>query len=117
MTALGRAEEAIKVLECLSAANKKPAGYFVNLSLAQIKQSDHRDAASTALDGLRLYRDDQDLIGNLLTAQTAMGAFGKAAETAKIRLSTSEMSTPCTKWQLCTASTLKASANSTGRWP
>lgn len=87
LTALARAEEAIKALECLSAANKKPAGYFVNLSLAQIKQSDHRAAASTALDGLRLYPDDQDLIGNLLTAQTAVGAFGEAAETAKIRLS------------------------------
>lgn len=83
---LGRAEEAIKVLECLSVANEKPAEYFVNLSLAQIRQSDHHAAASTALGGLRLYPDDQDLIGNLLTAQTAMGAFGEAAETAKIRL-------------------------------
>jgi tetratricopeptide (TPR) repeat protein len=35
---------------------------------------------------LRLYPDDQDLVGNLLVAQTAMGAFSEAAETAKIRL-------------------------------
>ena len=86
LTALGRSKEAIKVLECLSAANEKPAEYFVNLSLAQIRQSDHSVAASTALDGLRLYPDDQDLIGNLLVAQTGMGAFGEAAETAKLRL-------------------------------
>ena len=33
------------------------------------------------------YPDDQDLVGNLLTAQTAVGAFAEAAETAKIRLS------------------------------
>lgn len=83
---LGRADEAIEALECLSAAKEKPAEYFVSLSFAQIRQHDHRAAASTALDGLRLYPDDQDLIGNLLTAQTAMGAFEAAAETAKTRL-------------------------------
>ena len=83
---LGRADEAIKVLECLSAAKEKPAEYFVNLSLALIGKSDHRASVSTALDGLRLYPDDQDLIGNLLVAQTAIGEFEAAAETAKIRL-------------------------------
>ena len=83
---LGRADEAIKALECLSAAKEKPAAYFVNLSLALIRKSDHRASASTALDGLRLYPDDQDLIGNLLVAQTALGEFEAAAETAKIRL-------------------------------
>ena len=83
---LGRADEAIKALECLSAAKEKPAEYFVNLSLALIRKSDHSASASIALDGLRLYPDDQDLIGNLLVAQTAIGAFEAAAETAKIRL-------------------------------
>ena len=83
---LGRADEAIKALECLSVAKRKPAEYFVNLSLALIRQSDHRAAASTALAGLRVYPDDQDLIGNLLVAQTAIGEFEAATETAKIRL-------------------------------
>ncbi len=82
----GRADEAIKVLECLSAAKEKPAEYFVNLSLALIGKSDHHASVSTALDGLRLYPDEQDLIGNLLVAQTAIGEFEAAAETAKIRL-------------------------------
>ncbi|MBI3681776.1 MAG: protein kinase, partial [Acidobacteria bacterium] len=86
LTALGRAEEAIKALECLSAAREKPAEYFVNLSLALIRRSAHRAAATAAADGLRLYSDDQDLIGNLLTAQTALEAFADAAETAKVRL-------------------------------
>jgi tetratricopeptide (TPR) repeat protein len=35
---------------------------------------------------LRFYPGDQDLIGNLLTAQTATGAFADATETAKTRL-------------------------------
>ena len=81
-----RAEEAIQALECLSQRARNPPSIFVNLSLAQIRLSDHRAAASTALEGLRLYPDDQDLVGNLLAAQTAMGAFAEAAETAKIRL-------------------------------
>jgi tetratricopeptide (TPR) repeat protein len=84
--ALGRADEAIKTLQCLAAAKEKPAEYFVSLSLAQISQCDHRYAASTASEGLRLYPGDQDLIGNLLTAQTATGAFADATETAKTRL-------------------------------
>ena len=83
---LGRADEAIEALACLSAAKRKPAEYFVNLSLALIRKSNHSASASTALEGLRLYPDDQDLIGNLLVAQTAIGAFEAAAETAKIIL-------------------------------
>ncbi len=83
---LGQADDAIEALECLSAAKVKPAEYFVNLSLALIGKSDHSASANIALDGLRLYPDDQDLVGNLLVAQTAIGAFEAAAETAKIRL-------------------------------
>ena len=83
---LGQADDAIKALECLSAAKVKPAEYFVNLSLALIGKSDHSASANIALDGLRLYPDDQDLVGNLLVAQTAIGAFEAAAETAKLIL-------------------------------
>lgn len=83
---LGRADEATEVLACISAAIDKPAEYFVNLSLALIRTSDHRAAATVALEGLRLYRREQDLTGNLLVAQTAMGAFDDAFETAKTRL-------------------------------
>ena len=87
LTALGRAAEAIEVLAHLSGAQEKPADYFVNLSLAHIRMSNHPAAARTAIDGLAQYPNDQDLIGNLLIAQTALGAFAEAAETAQIRLS------------------------------
>ncbi len=83
---LGRAKEAISVLECLSAAEIKPAEYFIELSLALLMTGDYRSAATTAEHGLGLNPDDQNLVGNLLQAQTAMGEFAKAAETAKIRL-------------------------------
>jgi tetratricopeptide (TPR) repeat protein len=86
LIALGRAAEALETLRCLAEAKSKPASYFVNLSLAQIHQADHRAAARTATEGLRIYPGDQDLIGNLLAAQTGNGAFAEATETAKIRL-------------------------------
>jgi tetratricopeptide (TPR) repeat protein len=87
LIALGRAEEAIRALGCLANAKEKPAEYFVNLSLAQIKHHDFAAAAATASEGLRNFQDDQDLVGNLLIAQTAMRDFARATETAKTRLS------------------------------
>lgn len=83
---LGQAEAAIKALECLAGAIEKPAVYFVNLSDAQIRVGDGLAAVSTATEGLQLYPDDQDLVGNLLVAQTAVGEFKAGAETAKVRL-------------------------------
>jgi tetratricopeptide (TPR) repeat protein len=67
---LGRSKEAIETLRCLSGAAEKPAEYFVNLSLALIREKKYPGAAATATDGLRLYPDDRDLVGNLLVAQT-----------------------------------------------
>lgn len=86
LIALGRTSEAIAALRCLAAATTKPAEYFVNLSLAQLKCHEYALAAMTAHEGLQVYRGDQDLVGNLLIAQTAIGEFAQAAETAKSRL-------------------------------
>ena len=60
--------------------------YFVNLSQIQIKLKEYQTAEVTALHGLRIYPDDQDLVGNVLTAQIGGGALIMAAETAKVRL-------------------------------
>lgn len=86
LIALGRAEEAVKALGCLAEAKQKPVEYFINLSLAQIGRCDYDAAAKAASDGLQFYPGDQDLVGNLLTAQTAMGEFSRATQTAKARL-------------------------------
>ncbi len=83
---LGRNKEAIEVLGSLSGAAEKPAEYFVNLSLSLIREKEFALAATTAMDGLLLHPDDRDIVGNLLVAQTALGAFVAAAETAKTRL-------------------------------
>lgn len=86
LIAIGRPDEAVKALGCLGAASQKPDGYFVNLSLAQIKLSDYYAASVTAAEGLRLYPGSTDILGNLLIAQTELGAFADAAESAKVRL-------------------------------
>lgn len=86
LISLGRFDEAIAVLQSLARAKEKPGEYFVNLSLAQIRKHEYRAAAQTATEGLRLYPGDDELIGNLLTAQTGLGSLAEAAETAKIRL-------------------------------
>ncbi len=70
----------------LSGAAEQPAEYFVNLSLSLIREKAYALAAATAMDGLLLHPDDRDMVGNLLVAQTALGAFVAAAETAKTRL-------------------------------
>ena len=86
LLSLGKSEDALKALLCMIAAKEKPAEYFVNLSLALIRQRDYQLAETTAEEGLRIYAGDPDLIGNLLTAQTALGAFERAAQTARTRL-------------------------------
>ncbi len=83
---LGRADEGVRVLECLSEAKNKPAEYFVNYSLALIRTCDYESVIKIAHDGLQSYPDDPDLVGNLCVAQTAVGAYLDAFDTAKIVL-------------------------------
>ncbi|MBV8807125.1 MAG: protein kinase [Acidobacteriaceae bacterium] len=83
---LGRSAEAIEVLDALSGAKNKPVAYYINLSLAQIRQGAYASAIETATEGLLRRPTDPDLLGNLLAAQTAAGAYSQAAETARTRL-------------------------------
>ncbi len=83
---LGRSAEVIEVLRALSKAEKKPVAYYINLSHAQIREEAYASAVQTATEGLQLSPGDPDLLGNLLTAQSAAGAYSQAAEAARIRL-------------------------------
>lgn len=83
----GKYAQAAEALHCLDGARRKPAEYFVDLSLAQIKMRQFAAAAKTASEGLRLYPNDQDVLGNLLIAQINSGEFEAASATARIRLS------------------------------
>lgn len=51
----GEPEQAIEVLKALASAKDKPAAYYVNLSLAQVKVGDFSSAIATAEEGLRIY--------------------------------------------------------------
>ncbi len=87
LIALGKYSQAADALHCLDGARQKPAEYFVDLSLAQIKLRQFSAAAQTASEGLKIYPDDRDLLGNLLIAQINSGEFEAASATARVRLS------------------------------
>jgi len=83
---LGRAAEAVPVLQCLSEASQVPAEYFVNLSLAHLHLQDPHEAEQVARAGLATYPGDRDILGNLLIAQTSQRKCAEALATAQRRL-------------------------------
>lgn len=86
LSELGRYKEAIEVLQAIANAKDKAAEYFVNLSYALLRGGAFADALQTAREGLNLFPNDLDLRGNLLSAQTELGMYVEAAETARARL-------------------------------
>lgn len=85
----GRPAEAIRVLSTISDAKDKPAEYFVNLSRALLHSGRPVESESAAHDGLRIYRDDRDLLGNLTLALVVQSRYSEAKMTAERRLSLS----------------------------
>lgn len=81
-----RSSEAVSVLEDLSEAKEKPASYYVNLSLAYLHLNKPYETELTALEGLQKYKDDDDMIGNLLIAQRKQRKYSEAMKTAEYRL-------------------------------
>lgn len=89
LTNLGKPEEAILALNTIAKATDKPPEYFVNLSFALLKAGRWDESESAAQDGLRLYRDDRDLLGNLTLALVAQSRYSDAKVIAERRLSLS----------------------------
>lgn len=81
-----KASEAINVLECVSGAETKSAEFYLNLSLAYLHRKLYEKAEATAKSGLLIYKDDKDLIGNLLIAQSVLEKYDEALVTAELRL-------------------------------
>ncbi len=82
----GEPEQAIGVLGSIAAAKRKPAEYYITLSLAHLRCRSFAQAEEVAGAGLVAYPDDPDLVGNLLIAQTRQKKFRAAASTARLRL-------------------------------
>lgn len=77
------AEKAILVLNHIAIAESKSAEYYVNLSLAYLHIQNHFKAEETAEEGLTFYKDDPDILGNLLISQISQSNETEALKTAQ----------------------------------
>ena len=68
LSRMGRADEAIDILESIAKAQRKPCEYFVNLSFALLRVKRFEEAEAIAKEGLSSYPDDLDLLGNVTTS-------------------------------------------------
>jgi len=65
---INKVDDAIKVFESIKDIEEKPSAYYVNLSLAYIYKRDWSKSEHIAIKGLAEFKDDPDLIGNLVTS-------------------------------------------------
>jgi serine/threonine protein kinase/Flp pilus assembly protein TadD len=86
LTRMGRASEAITVLRTIEEAKTKPNPYFLNLTLALIQSSRDIEAERVAKEGLTVYPNDPDLLGNLTLALTGQKRHAEAEGIALRRL-------------------------------
>lgn len=84
---LGRASEAVTILKRFADVHQKPCAYYLNLSLALLQCGDARAAETVAQQGLGVFDDDPDLLGNLVIAQRHLRKLPEALTTARRRLS------------------------------
>lgn len=78
--------KALSVLSAIDAASAKPAGYYVNLSNTYIIRGEFSLAEKVCREGLKIFCEDGDLIGNLTVALTQQGKLEEACKYASARL-------------------------------
>jgi len=83
---LGRAAEAVTVLDALSGATEKPADLFILLARAHLALGHAPLAEHAARAGLTVHGGNPMLLESLLEAQRAQGLFSDAIATARQRL-------------------------------
>ncbi len=86
---LGRAAEAVTVLDALSGAAEKPAELFTSLAEAHLALGHAPLAERVARVGLVAHEKNTALLERLLEAQSAQGRFSDAVATARQRLAVS----------------------------
>ena len=83
---LGRFNDAMQFLRSLEAVGGKPAEFYVNMSLAQLRCRMWGDAIKTCGQGLSVFPNDPDIQGNLTIALANSGEIDAAAESAIKRI-------------------------------
>jgi serine/threonine protein kinase len=86
LTRLGRASEAVIILNSIPESGVTQAEYFVNLGYAMLHQRRFVEAEKVTERGLKKFNDDVDLLGNLTLALKLQGRDEEALVVALKRL-------------------------------
>lgn len=78
--------DAIRIFESIMHVERKAAPFYVNYSVALIRNTEYAKAVDIAKEGLELWPTDSDLLGNLAVAQNALGEMDHALATLNRRL-------------------------------
>lgn len=78
---------AIAVFQELEDNRSKPAEFYINYSLALIRNQEYQRAEQVAARGLNSFSEDPHLLGNLVIALRSQGKFSAALPVAEKRLS------------------------------
>jgi serine/threonine protein kinase len=83
---IGRLSDAMQFLRRLESVGGKPAEFYVNMSLAQLRSKMWSEASNTCSQGLSEFPNDPDIQGNLTIALASSGDPDAAAESAVKRI-------------------------------
>lgn len=86
LNCINESKQALSIIKSISEAKVKPSEYFVNLSNIYISLLDFSQCVSVCEEGLNIFPNDHDLIGNYTIGLTQLGRLDEAMETAKKRL-------------------------------
>lgn len=82
----GMAEEALQVITTISSSANKSAEYYLSLSSIYISLGGYDKCVEVSQEGLKLYPEDSDLIGNQTIGLSQIGRLDEAVQSAKKRL-------------------------------
>ena len=83
---IGKADEALQIITSISTAKDKSVAYYVNLSNIYISLLEFDKCVVVCQEGLKIYSNDTDLLGNLTVGLTQLGKLEEAVQSAEKRL-------------------------------
>lgn len=83
---IGEKTQALETILSVSNAVSKPSAYYIDLSNIYISMSRFQECCETCEQGLKVFPNDPDLLGNYTISLTQCGMYDKAYINAKKRL-------------------------------
>ena len=86
LNAVSQPQKALDTILTISKAKQKPDTYYVNLSNIYISLLDFKNCAITCEEGLSIFPNDPDIIGNYTISLKQLGRLKEAIKSAENRL-------------------------------